>query len=199
MADRTTSLQTPREIDQTVVRFHFAWECSQRMDAVGHWHKRTGDEERRKRDASNQLSAPCLHPVTGMSTSTCLSKKSSWALTYRCCSACAESMGDSTTYSTNSDRHNSSFLVKACNALHVPPRRRRSWGSRISSNAAINSSGSRAKCPADCFKLTLEVSALPLGRTASGCRRTKVASSLSPSCCFLFLTGGCDESKAGLW
>jgi hypothetical protein len=86
---------------------------------------------------------------------------------------------DDVTYSTNSARHSSSFLVKAYRPRHVPPRRSRVAGSRYSRNCEISSSGKYAIRPKDVLRLTDVVRALPAGRNPNGWRLTSEESSKS--------------------
>ena len=92
----------------------------------------------------------------------------------------AESRKSESTYSTNKARHNSSLLVNAYNARHVPPSRKRSGASKVSSNCMSNSSGKAARVPQAAFRLTLEVKAFPDGLTPRGCRMTRLLSPASP-------------------
>lgn len=73
------------------------------------------------------------------------------------------------TYSVNKALHNSSNLVNAYKALHVPPRRSRAGASKHSRNCAKSSSGRMEKYPALAFRLAFAVRALPAGLMPSGC------------------------------
>lgn len=62
--------------------------------------------------------------------------------------------------------------MNACSPRHVAPSRSKDGAVKVSRNEARTSSGRRAKKPHAAFKLTSAVSALPDGRTPSGCRLT---------------------------
>lgn len=82
------------------------------------------------------------------------------------------------TYSMNSARHNSSFLVKACSARHVPPSLKRLDASKDSRTCTRISSGRAANAPRESLRFTADVNALPEGRRPRGCLLTREPSSV---------------------
>lgn len=72
------------------------------------------------------------------------------------------------TYKMNNDFQRSSSLLNAYKALHVAPRSNNAFASRNSNIDTRSSSGKQEKEPAAILEFSVEVYALPAGRTPRG-------------------------------